>query len=85
MDKKNKMTTLYCDYALEYGLGFQDPASNKLYAIIDLHDRIIFFCIILLSIVCWFLVSAFTNKDHLPYLAHGNTIELIWTITPAII
>jgi cytochrome c oxidase subunit 2 len=77
------MFTIYCDYPLNYATGFQDPASNWMYAIVDLHDRIIFFLLVLLVLVSWFLVSSLTNRDHLTYLAHGNLIELIWTITPA--
>ena len=65
---------LHCDYPLGYATGFQDPASNWMYAIIDLHDKIIFFLLIILSLVGWFLISALTNKDHLSYLQHGNLI-----------
>nr|YP_009659076.1 cytochrome c oxidase subunit 2 [Chytriomyces confervae]QCQ69074.1 cytochrome c oxidase subunit 2 [Chytriomyces confervae] len=72
-----------CDYPLNYALGFQDPASNFMYAIVDLHDRIIFFLIILLVIVAWTLISSLLNSDHMALLNHNNTIELIWTITPA--
>ena len=53
--------------------------------IINLHDNIIFYLIIILTVVLWFLISALTNPDHLKNLHHGNTIELIWTITPALI
>ncbi len=74
---------LFCDYPLNYALGFQDPGNNWMYAIIDLHDRIIFFLLILQVIVAWFLISAQINKDHQTYQHHGNLIELIWTITPA--
>lgn len=74
---------IFCDYPLAYALGFQDPATNWMYAIIDLHDQIIFFLLILQVIVGWFQTSAQTNKDHLFFLAHGNQIEQIWTITPA--
>jgi cytochrome c oxidase subunit 2 len=56
-----------------------------MYAIIDLHDRIIFFLLIILTIVSWFMISSLTNKDHLSILREGHSIELIWTITPAII
>lgn len=76
---------LHCDFPLNYAQGFQDPGTNFMYAIIDLHDRIIFFLLIILTIVFWFQISSQTNKDHLSYQHHGNTIELIWTITPAII
>ena len=76
---------LFCDYPETYALGFQDSASVFMYAIIDLHDRIIFFLLILLIIVSWTLISALINTDHMIYLGHANLIELIWTITPAAI
>jgi len=34
---------IYSDYPLKGQLGFQDPASDWMYAIIDLHDRIVFY------------------------------------------
>ena len=74
---------IFCDYPLVYALGFQDPATNWMYAIVELHDQIIFFLLILQVIVGWFQTSAQTNKDHLSSLAHGNQMEQIWTITPA--
>lgn len=75
----------YADFAINWSLGFQDPASNSKYGIIDLHDSIIFYEIILFFIVAWGFISTLTNKDHLPYVTEGNLIEIIWTITPAII
>lgn len=76
---------LFCDWPVAYATGFQDPATNWMFAIIDLHDRIMFFLFILLTVVMWFLISGQTNPDHLSHLRHGDTIEQIWTITPAII
>ncbi len=66
-------------------MGFQDPGSDWMLAIIDLHDNIIFYLIILFTLIIWIFISAMLNKDHLAYLEHGNLIEIIWTITPAII
>jgi len=83
--EKEKRKMLYNDYPINWSTGFQDPASPWMYAIIDLHDRIMFYLAILLVIVLWNFFSCFYNKDHLAYLSHGNTIELIWTITPALI
>jgi hypothetical protein len=34
------------DFPVNFSLGFQDPASPWMLAIIDLHDRIIFYLII---------------------------------------
>lgn len=76
---------LYCDYPLSYQMGFQDPGANWLYGIIDLHDRIMFYLIIVLIIVLWFMIKSIISKQHMAYLHHGNTLELIWTISPAII
>jgi len=77
--------TIYSDYPINYSFSFQDPASDWLLGIINLHDNIIFYLIIILTVVLWFLVSAILNPDHLFNLHHGNLIELIWTITPALI
>ncbi len=71
------------DYPQEGQLSFQDPASDWMYAIIDLHDRIVFYLIIILAVVLWTQISAISNKNHLAYLHHGNMIEQIWTLTPA--
>lgn len=73
------------DYPQDGQLAFQDPANQWVYAIIDLHDRIIFYQIIQQVIVLWVLVSALQNKNHLPFLQHGNMIEQVWTQTPAAI
>jgi cytochrome c oxidase subunit 2 len=76
---------IYNDTSRNYDMGFQDPGSDWMLAIIDLHDNIIFYLIILFTLIIWIFISAMLNKDHLAYLEHGNLIEIIWTITPAII
>ncbi len=73
------------DASRSYAMGFQDPCSNNMVAMIDLYDNIMFYLIIILTLVTWLLISCFNTKDHLKYLSHGNLIEVIWTITPAII
>ena len=60
-------------------------------AIVELHDNIMFYLVIILFGVVWILVSIIRNyvSDKSPisnkYLNHGTLIELIWTITPALI
>lgn len=83
----------YSDYAMGWSGGFADPASDWLLAIIDLHDQIIFYLLIILAVVVWFLVSTLAiamsqsgnATGHYSHLAHGNIVELIWTVTPALV
>ena len=58
-----------------------------MYSNIDLHDRNLFYLLIILFVVVWFLVSAVrtSSKYHLAYLHHGNTLELDWTTSPALV
>jgi cytochrome c oxidase subunit 2 len=79
------MKYIYNDYALNWFFYFQDPANELMYGIIELHDQIVFYLILILTYVFWFLISSLISKDHLKYLQHGSLIEIIWTITPAII
>lgn len=79
-----KQTIIWADFAENWNLGFQDPASPWMYAIMDLHDRVMFYLIILSIVVIWFLVSATLNTNPM-HFHHGNLIELIWTLTPAAI
>lgn len=79
-------TPIYSDTPLNYSFGFQDPASKWMLGIIELHDNIVFYLIIVLSVVLWFFISSMrSGQDHLSNLAHGNLIEVIWTIAPALI
>lgn len=54
-------------------------------------DNIMYYLVIILFAVGWILLSIIRNfvssKSSIShkYLVHGTTIELIWTITPAII
>lgn len=76
---------LFSDFPLNFSFGFQDPASDWLIAIVDLHDNIVFYLILICIFVLWFFFSSFFNPDHLFNLHHGNTIELLWTFLPTLI
>jgi len=75
----------FADVPVNFSFGFQDPASQWMLGIIRLHDFIVFYLIIIFVVVMWIFVSLFFNKDYVANLAHGNLIELIWTITPSMI
>lgn len=80
---------LKCDAALPWALGFQDSASPIFEGIISLHDSIMFYLIIITVLTFWMLTSTMLSFGHnrLTHLhsSHGTVIELIWTITPALI
>ena len=81
----------YCDAPRAWGLYFQDSASPQMEALIELHNNIMFYLVVILFGVSWILISIIRNyvstKNAISnkYLNHGTLIELIWTITPALI
>jgi cytochrome c oxidase subunit II len=82
-------TILRCDAPQPWGLYFQDSASPQTEALVELHNFIMFYLVAILLAVTWIMFSIlvnFTNtKFSHKYLNHGTLIELIWTITPALI
>jgi len=80
-----------CDAPRAWGLYFQDSASPQMEAIVELHDNIMFYLVAILLAVGWLQAAIIRNFDSskspisLKYLKHGTLIELIWTITPALI
>jgi len=44
-----------------------------------------FILVVILMIVGWMIFSAVMNKHYYKYLVEGTTIEIVWTIIPAII
>lgn len=78
-----------CDAPKPWGMYFQDSASPQMEALVELHDNIMFYLVIILFSVAWILSSIIRNyvrnKISNKYLNHGTLIELIWTITPALI
>lgn len=81
----------YSDAPRAWGIYFQDCATPQMEALIELHDHLMFYLIIILFAVGWILISIIKNyvyKNLLisnKYVNHGTLIELIWTVTPAFI
>ena len=81
----------YCDTPSPWGLYFQDSATPQMEGLVELHDNIMFYLVIILFGVGWIMISIVRNyiNEKSPishkYLNHGTLIELIWTITPALI
>jgi cytochrome c oxidase subunit 2 len=84
-------TSLSCDVAEIWQIGFQDGATPSSEGIVELHDTIFFYLIVTATLVLWMLgvtmVHFSSSKVGIvhKYTNHGTLIELIWTITPAIV
>jgi cytochrome c oxidase subunit 2 len=82
---------VYCDAPRAWGLYFQDSASPQMEALVELHDNIMFYLVGILLGVAWIQGAIIKNFESSKspisnkYLTHGTLIELIWTITPALI
>jgi cytochrome c oxidase subunit 1 len=79
------------DFAEPWQLTFQDPATSIMEGIIDLHHDIMFFLILIIVFILWILLRTIyvfreeRNKKLPLTITHHTTLELIWTIVPAII
>ena len=82
---------LNMDAPSPWGIYFQDSATPQMEGLVELHDNIMYYLVIILFAVGWILFSIVWNyistKSPIShkYLNHGTLIELIWTITPAVI
>lgn len=87
----NIITPVWNDAPEPWQLAFQDGASPSFEGIVELHDQIMFYLVIILFGVSWVLSSVIlnfgSNKNKIVYKYHnhGTVIELIWTITPALV
>nr|YP_009129943.1 cytochrome c oxidase subunit 2 [Ganoderma meredithae]AJT57339.1 cytochrome c oxidase subunit 2 [Ganoderma meredithae] len=83
--------TIYNDAPQPWQLGFQDSAAPGFTGIVELHNTIFFYLVVICVSVFWVIGSImyYFNNNNSPivhkYLNHGRVIELIWTITPAFI
>ena len=84
-------SSVECDAPRAWGLYFQDSASPQMEALVELHDNIMYYLVAILFAVGWIqgaIIKNFANSKapiSNKYLNHGTLIELIWTITPALI
>jgi len=87
----NKFKFKFLDAPVSWGLYFQDAASPSFEGVVDLHNRIMFYLVVILFGVSWILLSVIinfnknSNKLVYRHLNHGTLIELIWTVGPALV
>jgi len=74
--------TLFCDAPQPWGVYFQDSATPQMEALIELHDNIMFYLVIILFGVAWILASIIRNYIHTKspisnkYLNHGKNVPV---------
>lgn len=86
----NLLPKIHSDAAGPWQFGFQDPATPVMEGIIDFHNDLMFFLVLIVIFVAFLLFRIIVlfdkdvSKEPETFL-HGTTIEIIWTITPALI
>ena len=80
----------FCDASFPWQYGIQDPATPVAVGIYKFHHDLIFVLIFVVFFVFWiiFRILYFFNRRAFPVptsVVHGTTIEVIWTIMPAIL
>ncbi|KZV07226.1 COX2 (mitochondrion) [Saccharomyces cerevisiae] len=82
-------TFIMNDVPTPYACYFQDSATPNQEGILELHDNIMFYLLVILGLVSWMLYTIVMTYSKNPiaykYIKHGQTIEVIWTIFPAVI
>jgi len=79
-----------CDAAVPWQFGIQDPATPVAEGIIRFHHNLMFVLVLVVVFVGWMLFRTlyFFGADRHPMsrgVVHGTTIEIVWTLIPAVI
>ena len=77
-----------CDIGENYQILFQDPATPYMIGINELHDKINYYLIIIITIVSYFIIkriNSYRGNIFIKYFNHSMIIEFFWTILPAFI
>nr|AFG29105.1 cytochrome c oxidase subunit II [Hydromya dorsalis] len=65
--------------------GLQDSASPLMEQLIFFHDHALLILLMITVLVSYLMISLFFNSYVNRFLLHGQLIEIIWTILPAIV
>jgi cytochrome c oxidase subunit 2 len=84
------LNVTFCDAAERWQMGCQDPASPSMEGMINFHNYIMIFLITIGTFVMWMLYKVIVdfNEETHPVskkFTHSSTLEIIWTILPAVI
>lgn len=87
----SNFNTIFNDVSQPWQIGFQDSAAPGFTGLVTLHNTVGFYLVVISLSVFWILFSIIYNYHYnknpiaYKYLTHGTVLELIWTITPALI
>nr|YP_010007684.1 cytochrome oxidase subunit 2 [[Candida] auris]QNR39896.1 cytochrome oxidase subunit 2 [[Candida] auris]WDD58103.1 COX2 [[Candida] auris]WDD58114.1 COX2 [[Candida] auris]WDD58125.1 COX2 [[Candida] auris]WDD58136.1 COX2 [[Candida] auris] len=80
---------IWLDVPTPWGVRLQDAATPNQEGMHELYDHMMFYLALMLGLVSYILyviIKDFkNNKFAYKYLRHGQTLEMMWTIFPAII
>ena len=84
------LTVVETSAAVDGQIGFQDPATAVMEAIINFHNDLFFYLVLVVCFVAYLLarcIMLFRQKVHpVPdTFVHGTVIEIVWTLTPALV
>nr|YP_010373852.1 cytochrome c oxidase subunit II [Neuroctenus yunnanensis]YP_010990152.1 cytochrome c oxidase subunit II [Neuroctenus taiwanicus]UPI55392.1 cytochrome c oxidase subunit II [Neuroctenus yunnanensis]WOW95748.1 cytochrome c oxidase subunit 2 [Neuroctenus taiwanicus] len=66
-------------------ISFQDANSPTMEQLTFFHDHTMMLIIMIMVTISYIMLSMMVNKSINRYLLHGQTIELIWTVMPAVV
>jgi cytochrome c oxidase subunit 2 len=83
-------TSSYCDAPEPWQIGFQDPATPSMEGMIDFHNYIMVYLIVIGFFVLWMLYQVYSsfNENVNPVaekFVHSSVLEIVWTILPAVV
>lgn len=79
----------YNDAPEPWQVTFQDGATPVQEGILELHDIVFYYLIIITFAVLWMIIASLikyhSSKSPIThYFSHGATLETVWTVTPAV-
>jgi cytochrome c oxidase subunit 2 len=80
----------YMDAPIPSQVFFQDSATPIMEGIVELHNEIFFFLVLILTAVSWtlFRILWLFNEKNNPrplHFTHNTLLEVVWTVTPALV
>jgi cytochrome c oxidase subunit 2 len=80
----------FLDAAKNWALSFQNPATPVMEGIVNFHNHIMIFLTVIVIFVAWLMIRAIILFDESIntkpiFFTHHTSLEIIWTIIPAII